>query len=115
MPLTAIEFALLAALAERRDAVVTRGTLLVEVWRRSEFTKTRTVDTHVKRLRDQLGSARRYIQTVHGLGYRFSEHHCMPRARAAVTHGAPADVVAQDALWAAPISGEGLRATVLHR
>ncbi len=106
VPLTAIEFALLAALAERRDTVVTRGTLLVEVWRRSEFTKTRTVDTHVKRLRDQLGSARRYIQTVHGLGYRFSEHRFMPRARAAEPRYSPAEVAPDEPLWAA---------TALHR
>ena len=106
VPLTAIEFALLAALVERRDTVVARGTLLVEVWRRSEFTKTRTVDTHVKRLRDQLGSARRYIQTVHGIGYRFSEHRSMPRARAAEPRYAPAEVAPQEPLWAA---------TALHR
>ena len=79
--LTTVEFKLLAALIRHHGAVVSRGTLLVEVWGRSEDTRTRTVDTHVKRLRDQLGSVRTYIQTVRGLGYRFSESPCVRRVR----------------------------------
>ncbi len=72
--LTSLEFKLLAALIGRRDRVLTRDGLLREVWRCSAQCKTRTVDTHVKRLRDKLRSAGRFIQTIRGMGYRFSEN-----------------------------------------
>jgi two-component system phosphate regulon response regulator PhoB len=69
--LTALEFKLLTTLYERRERVQTRGALLDDVWgMRSDIT-TRTVDTHVKRLREKLGEAREYIETVRGVGYRF--------------------------------------------
>jgi two-component system, OmpR family, phosphate regulon response regulator PhoB len=69
--LTALEFKLLTTLFERKERVQTRGTLLDDVWgMRSDIT-TRTVDTHVKRLREKLGDARDYIETVRGVGYRF--------------------------------------------
>src|SRR5580658_8409508 len=71
--LTALELKLLVTLLRRRDRVQGRGALLSEVWAVSGFNKTRTVDTHVKRLRDKLGSAGRFIQTVRGAGYRFSD------------------------------------------
>jgi two-component system phosphate regulon response regulator PhoB len=69
--LTALEFKLLTTLYDRRERVQTRGALLDDVWgMRSDIT-TRTVDTHVKRLREKLGAAREYIETVRGVGYRF--------------------------------------------
>ena len=71
--LTAIEFKLLVTLAERRNRVQERGTLLTDVWAMDADIASRTVDTHVKRLRDKLGSAGRFIETVRGVGYRFSE------------------------------------------
>lgn len=71
--LTRLEFRLLAMLVERRECVVTRSTLLAEVWAVNAKSKTRTIDTHVKRVRDKLGTAGRFIQCVRGLGYRFSE------------------------------------------
>lgn len=71
--LTVQEFKLLVALVEHRGRVVERSVLLREVWGRSAFSHTRTVDTHVKRLRDKLGGAARFIHTIHGIGYRFSE------------------------------------------
>lgn len=71
--LTGLEFKLLVALAERRDRVYPRKALLAEVWESNVLNRTRTVDTHVKRLRDKLKSAGRFIQTVRGVGYRFSE------------------------------------------
>jgi two-component system phosphate regulon response regulator PhoB len=71
--LTTLELKLLVTLLRRRDRVQGRSALLSEVWVVSGFNKTRTVDTHVKRLRDKLGSAGRFIQTVRGVGYRFSE------------------------------------------
>jgi len=71
--LTRLEFQLLLTLVNRRDRVLSRGDLLRDVWQRSTLNRTRTVDTHVKRLRDKLGHAGRYIQTVRGTGYRFSE------------------------------------------
>jgi two-component system phosphate regulon response regulator PhoB len=71
--LTALEFKLLVTLTERRDRVQARGTLLSDVWAIDAEIASRTVDTHVKRLRDKLGAAGRFIETVRGVGYRFSE------------------------------------------
>ncbi len=73
VPLTALEFKLLVTLTERRDRVQARGTLLTDVWAIDAEVASRTVDTHVKRLRDKLGTAGRFIETVRGVGYRFSE------------------------------------------
>jgi two-component system phosphate regulon response regulator PhoB len=69
--LTALEFRLLGTLYDRRNRVQTRGALLDEVWGANEDLATRTVDTHVKRLREKLGAAGDYIETVRGVGYRF--------------------------------------------
>ena len=71
--LTPIEFNLLITLATRRNRVQTRAALLDEVWGIDAELTTRTVDTHVKRLREKLGPARDYIRTVRGAGYRFNE------------------------------------------
>jgi two-component system phosphate regulon response regulator PhoB len=71
--LTALEFKLLVTLIERPDRVQARGTLLSDVWAIDAEIASRTVDTHVKRLRDKLGTAGRFIETVRGVGYRFSE------------------------------------------
>jgi len=69
--ITALEFRLLHTLMTRRDRVQTRETLLSDVWGLHLNVETRTVDTHVKRLREKLGSAGSLIQTVRGVGYRF--------------------------------------------
>jgi len=69
--LTALEFRLLVMLYDRKNRVQTRSTLLDEVWGIQADITTRTVDTHVKRLREKLESARDYIETVRGVGYRF--------------------------------------------
>jgi two-component system phosphate regulon response regulator PhoB len=71
--LTPLEFKLLTTLATRRNRVQTRAALLDEVWGIEAELTTRTVDTHVKRLREKLGPARGYIRTVRGAGYRFNE------------------------------------------
>jgi len=71
--LTATEFKLLATLMERRGRVQTRDTLLADVWGYEGDIDTRTVDTHVRRLRDKLGKAADLIETVRGVGYRFAE------------------------------------------
>jgi two-component system, OmpR family, phosphate regulon response regulator PhoB len=73
IPLAALEFKLLVTLIERRDQVQARATLLSDVWGVDPNVTTRTVDTHVKRLRGKLGSAGRFIQTVRGVGYRFTD------------------------------------------
>ncbi len=73
VPMTPLEFKLLMTLALRRERVQTRSALLGDVWELDPGISSRTVDTHVKRLRDKLGSAGRFIQTVRGVGYRFSE------------------------------------------
>jgi two-component system, OmpR family, phosphate regulon response regulator PhoB len=72
--LTPLEMRLLWTLYERRGRVQSRGTLLDEVWEASPENNTRTVDTHVKRLREKLGPAGVYVETVRGVGYRFSDH-----------------------------------------
>jgi len=70
--LTALEFKLLVTLHERRDRVQTREVLLDDVWGIQADITTRTVDTHVKRLREKLGAAGEYVETVRGVGYRFT-------------------------------------------
>jgi two-component system, OmpR family, phosphate regulon response regulator PhoB len=70
--LTAIEFRLLATLYDRRSRAQGRDQLLVDVWGVEPGGDARRVDTHVKRLREKLGSAGRYIQTLRGEGYLFS-------------------------------------------
>jgi two-component system, OmpR family, phosphate regulon response regulator PhoB len=69
--LTALELRLLSTLLERRGRVQSRPALLDDVWGMSGEVTTRTVDTHVKRLREKLGEAGMYIETLRGVGYRF--------------------------------------------
>jgi two-component system phosphate regulon response regulator PhoB len=69
--LTALEFRLLRTLIQRRGRVQTREILLNHVWEMSGDVTTRTVDTHVRRLRKKLGPASIYIETLRGVGYRF--------------------------------------------
>ncbi len=71
--LTAMEFKLLVILIERRGRVQSREKLLEDVWDIASDVTTRTVDTHIKRLREKLGKAADYIETVRGVGYRFSD------------------------------------------
>jgi two-component system phosphate regulon response regulator PhoB len=68
--LTALEFKLLSTFMSRVGRLQTRGTLLRDVWGLSGELQTRTVDTHVKRLREKLGAGRDLIETVRGSGYR---------------------------------------------
>ena len=71
--LTALELKLLLKLHDARNRVQTRAMLLDDVWDIEAEITTRTVDTHIKRLREKLGSAGRYIETVRGVGYRFAD------------------------------------------
>lgn len=71
--LTALEFRLLTTLIERKNRVQSRDTLLNDVWGIHLQVETRTVDTHIKRLREKLGAAGGYIHTVRGVGYRFAD------------------------------------------
>ena len=71
--LTSLEFKLLVMLHERKNRVQTRESLLEEVWGLAADITTRTVDTHVKRLREKLGDVADYIETVRGAGYRFAD------------------------------------------
>ncbi len=73
VPLTALEFKLLLDLASRKGRVQTREALLERVWGYAPGIETRTVDTHVKRLREKLGEASHYIETVRGVGYRMRD------------------------------------------
>jgi two-component system, OmpR family, phosphate regulon response regulator PhoB len=70
--LTMLEFKLLVTLYQQRNRVQTRARLLSDVWEMKSDISTRTVDTHVKRLREKLGAAGDYIETVRGVGYRFA-------------------------------------------
>lgn len=70
--LTKLEFNLLRHLVNSRGRVLNRDYLLDQVWGYNTDLETRTVDTHVKRLRDKLGIAGEYIETVRGVGYRFN-------------------------------------------
>jgi two-component system phosphate regulon response regulator PhoB len=71
--LTSIEFKLLRTLVQRRGRVQERDRLLNEVWGYESIIDTRTVDTHVRRLREKLGKAGDVIETVRGFGYRLRE------------------------------------------
>jgi two-component system phosphate regulon response regulator PhoB len=71
--LTATEFKLLALLMDRRGRVQGRDRLLNDVWGYESVIDTRTVDTHVRRLREKLGPLAAYIETVRGVGYRIAE------------------------------------------
>jgi len=70
VPLTATEFRLLRLLMERGGRVQTRGQLLSDVWGYAENIDSRTVDTHIRRLRRKLGAEAERIETVIGVGYR---------------------------------------------
>lgn len=74
LSLTPKEFDLLVVLAEHEHIVMKREQLLERVWGYDYFGDTRTVDTHIKSLRDHLGRLRKCIQTVWGIGYKFEYH-----------------------------------------
>jgi len=80
--LTALEFRLLMTFYERRERVQSRSTLLDDVWGVSPDIVTRTVDTHVKRLREKLAGSGDMIETVRGVGYRFTTSCLNPPATA---------------------------------
>ncbi len=69
--LTATEFKLLELLARRRGRVQTRDRLLQDVWGYDNPIESRTVDTHMRRLREKLGETARFLETIRGVGYRF--------------------------------------------
>ena len=71
--MTILEFNLLCTFVERRGRTQSRAQLLSDVWGIDIEITTRTVDTHVKRLREKLKSAGRFIQTIRGVGYRFKQ------------------------------------------
>jgi two-component system phosphate regulon response regulator PhoB len=68
--LTPLEFRLLSTFMARLGRVQSREQLLEDVWEMSPDVETRTVDTHVKRLREKLGAGRDLLETVRGIGYR---------------------------------------------
>jgi len=71
--LTSLEFKLLLTLMEKKGILLTRDQLLSEVWNYDAVIETRTVDAHISRLREKLGPAGKFIQTIHRLGYRFND------------------------------------------
>ncbi|ANT65306.1 MULTISPECIES: response regulator transcription factor [Prosthecochloris] len=73
LTLTLMEFKLLVVLLQRKGQAQSRETLLSDVWDVDKNINTRTIDTHITRLREKLGDAGRQIKTVRGLGYKFDE------------------------------------------
>ena len=73
LPLTPREFSLLATLARHRGRVLSRSDLIAEAWNAGENPTERSVDAHVKSLRRKLDGAKDAIETIRGIGYRFSE------------------------------------------
>jgi len=73
LDLTATEFKLLRLMMERQGRVQTREHLLLNVWNYSTEIETRTVDTHVRRLREKLGPEAGWIETIRGVGYRVAD------------------------------------------
>lgn len=71
--LTSMEFKLLLTLMQRQGRVQTREMLLADVWNMDSELDTRTIDTHIKRLREKLGKYGTCIETIRGMGYRFRE------------------------------------------
>ena len=71
LDLTSTEFKLLSLLTFRERAILSRETLLEEVWGYSSTVDTRTVDTHMRRLREKLGTHAALLETIRGEGYRF--------------------------------------------
>ena len=71
--LTSMEFKLLVTLINRQGRLQSREVLLSDVWDMNAEVTTRTIDTHIKRLRQKLGKMGKYIETIRGHGYRFSE------------------------------------------
>ncbi len=73
LDLTATEFKLLVELAMSNGRILSRDNLLDKVWGMDCYVTDRTVDTHIRRLREKLGKAKKYVETVRGFGYRFME------------------------------------------
>ena len=73
LALRPLEYKLLAIFLEHPGKVYSRTDLLSEVWGISPETNTRTVDTHVRRLRERLAAYSEAIETVHGFGYRLRD------------------------------------------
>jgi two-component system phosphate regulon response regulator PhoB len=73
LPLTSTEFKLLVELASKRGRVLTRNHLLERVWGYTYEGYARTVDTHIRRLREKLAPLGDQIETIRGVGYRFRE------------------------------------------
>ena len=71
--LTLMEFKLLVTLMQRKGKAQSRDKLLEDIWDIAADVTTRTIDTHIKRLRQKLGRSGKFIETIRGIGYRFSE------------------------------------------
>jgi DNA-binding response OmpR family regulator len=78
VPLTPREFSLFAALVRRRGRVMSRRELIEQAWGEGDGPNARSVDAHVKSLRRKLGRARHAVETVRGLGYRFTDRSLSP-------------------------------------
>jgi len=74
LDLTSTEFKLLSLLISKEGSIQTREELLLEVWGYRSSVDTRTVDTHMRRLREKLGDHAQHLETIRGEGYRFIVH-----------------------------------------
>lgn len=84
LDLTPIEFKILLFLAQKADHVHSRDEVLNAVWGENVHVYSRSVDTHVSKLRKKMGETAGYLQSVHGAGYRFSVDGCYEESRHAV-------------------------------
>ncbi len=73
LSLTSTEFKILAFLAQNKGKVFTRDQLLDKAWKEESFVVDRTVDVHIRRLRQKLGPASYLIETIRGVGYKFKD------------------------------------------
>jgi len=73
LALTSTEFNILTFLAQNRGRVFTRDQLLDHAWKEESFVVDRTVDVHIRRLRQKLGQGSQLIETIRGVGYRFKD------------------------------------------
>ncbi|MFY0533904.1 winged helix-turn-helix domain-containing protein [Nannocystis pusilla] len=106
LALTALELRLLILLVTRHGRVHTREALLAEVWGLSPNVTTRTVDTHVLRLRAKLGPAAGQLQTLRGVGYRFAENIEVSLTRSDPRRSRRARAGAEGAMGAPRLTGE---------
>ena len=73
--LTTTEFRILKLLLSKKSKVFSRDDILDYLWGHEKIVLDRTIDVHIKHLRDKLGKAERFIKNIRGVGYKLEDHH----------------------------------------